>query len=359
MILPHAENVEHAVARRRAVYGWSQAELARRAGLPRTNVSAIEGRRLMPSVTAALALARTLECSVEDLFGAGDGALPSGGGEWAWPPRSEPCRYWEARLGKRRLRYPVEATAANPVPHDGVWRGRADRADRVVEADLAGTTLTLGCCDPSAGLLAAEYARSSGYRLLILPRGGSAALDLLQRGLVHVAGLHRSTTERPSLNRETVRSRLGSGHQMLRVAQWLSGVALPAADRTRSLRGLGRRAGPWAMRETGSAARECLDELLGGKLVSGRTVKNHAAVAEAVSAGWADAGVCVQLVAEEAGLNFLPVRTETLDFIFPESIAQDPRILALIRLLRSASHRRLIGSLPGYDTRETGELLAA
>jgi molybdate-binding protein len=84
-------------------------------------------------------------------------------------------------------------------------------------------------------------------------------------------------------------------------------------------------------------------------------VFTHAAVAEAVRGGWADAGVCVRLAAEEAGLSFLPVRTETLDFCFSGALQHDPRIHALIRLLRDPSFRRLLGELPGYDTRWTGE----
>jgi DNA-binding XRE family transcriptional regulator len=40
---------------------WSLGELARRAGLPRSSVSAVETDRLMPSVRAGLALARALE----------------------------------------------------------------------------------------------------------------------------------------------------------------------------------------------------------------------------------------------------------------------------------------------------------
>ena len=71
----------------------------------------------------------------------------------------------------------------------------------------------------------------------------------------------------------------------------------------------------WAAREPGSAARECLDELLGNRHFSGRVVNGHAAVAEAVRAGWAEAGVCVRFSAAEAGLNFLPVPgSEALDF---------------------------------------------
>jgi molybdate-binding protein len=87
-------------------------------------------------------------------------------------------------------------------------------------------------------------------------------------------------------------------------------------------------------------------------------VNGHAAVAEAVRAGWAEAGVCVRFSAMEAGLKFLPVRHETLDLCFPTAFQHDPRIQALVRLLRSREHRRLVSELPGYDARETGELLA-
>jgi molybdate-binding protein len=81
-------------------------------------------------------------------------------------------------------------------------------------------------------------------------------------------------------------------------------------------------------------------------------------VAEAVSGGWADAGICVQLSAEEAGLRFLPVRAERLDFCFARTMQHDPRVQALIRLLRSRSYRALMSDLPGYDTRMTGEIVA-
>jgi len=77
-----------------------------------------------------------------------------------------------------------------------------------------------------------------------------------------------------------------------------------------------------------------------------------------VRACWAEAGVCVRFSAVEAGLNFLPVRSETLDLCFPAAFQNDRRIQALVRLLRGRTCRRLISELPGYDARETGEILA-
>ncbi|MCW5556165.1 MAG: helix-turn-helix domain-containing protein [Verrucomicrobiae bacterium] len=354
--MSHPDSGSHPVARRRAQRGWSQAELAQRAGIPRTTISAIEGERLTPSVTAALALARALECSVEELF-AGGAVLPqSSGPEWAWRPRSEPCRFWEAEVGGRRWLYPVESLALNAILHDGVWRGGVEHE---AKADVAEQTLVMACCDPAAGLLAAEYAQASGFRLLVFPRCGGLALDLLKRGVIHVAGLHRSTGEHPNLNLETVRERLGGGYRLLRAARWEEGVALPADDRTRAAGALLRQPHRWALREPGSAARECLDEWSGHRRLPGRVVDAHQAVAQAVRAGWASAGVCVKLAAEEAGLNFLPLRAEALDFCFAEALGRDPRGQALIRLLRSRAYRRLVSELPGYDARETGEMLTA
>jgi molybdate-binding protein len=242
----------------------------------------------------------------------------------------------------------------NPTPHDGVWQNGVLRES----GSVAETTLVMASCDPAAGLLAAEYARASGFRLLVFPRGGRGALDLLRRKLVHVAGLHYSTEEFPQRNTEAARAQLGGDSRLLRMAKWESGIALATNDPANSVESVVRRPLHWAAREAGSAARECLDELFGQRRFSGREVSGHAAVAEAVRAGWAGAGVCVRFSAAEAGLNFLPVRKEILDLCFPAAFQHDPRIQALVRLLRARACRRLISELPGYDARETGEILA-
>lgn len=343
------------VSARRLARQWSQARLAERVGVSRAAISAIEGERLSPSVATALALAAVFECSVEELFGR-QGAPAPAQPDWAWPPRAETSRYWEATVGGHRRLYPVESAAVNLTPHDGI-------SQRGVLRDAgpapAGQTLVMACCDPAAGLLAAEYARESGFRLLVLPRSGRTALDLLGQGLVHVAGLHYSTDDQPDRNREIVKTRITADCRLLRVAKWEAGVALAGNDRSRSTESVARRPLRWAAREPGSAARDCLDTLLGGRHFSGRQVDGHAAVAEAVRSGWASAGVCVRFSAEDARLNFLPVRTESLDLCFLATMHHDPRIQALVRLLRTRAYRRLISELPGYDARETGDILDA
>lgn len=344
----------HPVALRRVARGWSQQDLAARSGVPRSSVSAVESRRLVPSVATALALAQALACSVEEVF-APAGAAPTGDPAWAWPPPSRAGRYWEAEVGARRWLYPIEATSVSPLAHDGVL------GDGVLK-DSARTpppeTLVVATCDPAAPLLAAAYERASGFRVIVLARNGTAALDLLRTGRAHVAGLHHATDAHPARNVETARAVLGDDVRLVRAARWVEGLALPAAAEGRSVRGAVAGSKTWALREPGAAARDCLDEVADGKPAQGRIVQSHLAVAEAVRAGWADAGVCVQLAAEDAGLTFLPVRREALDLCFLARDARDPRVLALLRLLRSRSYRRTVSELPGYDARETGETLS-
>jgi molybdate-binding protein/transcriptional regulator with XRE-family HTH domain len=330
---------------------WSQAELARRAGISRAAVSAIEIERLVPSVAAALSLAGAFGCRVEGLFSldAGPAAEPV----WAWPPGSESCRFWHAEIGGRTLMYPVEAGSLGVIGHDGIYiSGVCEPRGQ----NLPEQTLIMASCDPAAPLLAAELARATHYRLLVVTRSSSEALRLLSRNLVHVAGVHLAKAGQKKGNAGAVRKQLGSGYTLLRVARWQEGLALSPGLGIRSVTGALRKKLRWVGRETGSGARQCLDELLEDREAPRREACDHRGVAEAIRCGWADVGVCVRLVSEEAGLEFLGVRDESYDLCFSSELQDDPRIQALVNAVRSETYRRVLGELPGYDTRQAGEL---
>jgi molybdate-binding protein/DNA-binding XRE family transcriptional regulator len=328
---------------------WSQAELARRAGISRAAVSAIEVNRLVPSVATGLALARGFGCPVEALFQL-IGTDPTEA-QWAWPPAQVPCRYWQARVRSRTLCYPAEATIAGGDVHDGVFRGNTFLPSG--EADPE-TTLVIACCDPASGLLVRAYAEACGLRLLVLQRSSSQALSLLGEGLVHAAGVHYATVNEPSGNGRTVLETLGPGYRLLRIARWQEGLA--SSTRIAMVGTALRAKLRWVGREPGSAARACLDELRPNGPPPRRLARDHRGVAEAVRCGWADVGVCHRLAAEEAGLRFFGVRDEHFDLCYPAGEEGDPRLAALIRVTRSATYRRLLGEVPGYATVQSGEV---
>jgi molybdate-binding protein/transcriptional regulator with XRE-family HTH domain len=335
----------------RLARGWSQAELARRAGISRAAVSAIEIERLVPSVAAALALAAAFGCRVDGLFSLnGATALEPA---WAWPAATDPCRFWHAEVAGRTLLFPVEASGLGVIGHDGIYR------HGVIEPhsqNLAEQTLVMASCDPAAALLAAEIARETPYRLVVLPRSSSEALRLLGQKFVHLAGVHLAKAGDKRGNAAAVRKQLGPGYSLLRVARWQEGLALAPGLGIKSVQSVLRKKLRWVGREAGSGARQCLDELLDTREKPRREARDHRGVAEAIRCGWADVGVCVRLVSEDAGLEFLGVRDETYDLCFPTASADDPRLQALIAAVRSESYRRLLGELPGYDTRRAGEV---
>jgi molybdate-binding protein len=84
--------------------------------------------------------------------------------------------------------------------------------------------------------------------------------------------------------------------------------------------------------------------------------RDHRGVAEAVRCGWADVGVCLRLVSEEAGLSFLEVRQETYELCYAAQAEADPRIRALVQAVRSPGYRHLLADLPGYDSTGSGEV---
>ncbi len=335
----------------RIARGWSQDELAARAGISRAGVSSIETNRLVPSTSAALALAAALDCRVEDLFQLGSGAAREVA--WAWQPQREPCRYWRASVAGRDLIYPAESTNLGAVGHDGVCEEGKFREQL---AAAPSDTLVVASCDPAIGLLANELRRGSSFRLLAFPRSSQQALSLLAQRLVHVAGIHLATVGRQGQNRAAAKEKIQGGFCLLRGARWQEGLALAPAFQLQSVRAAVQSRARWVGREVGSAARDLLDELLSDRRPPRHIAYGHRGVAEAVRSGWADIGVCLRLVSEEAGLGFLGVREEEYDYCYPAELESDPRIQALVEAVRSSSYRGMLSDLPGYDVTNTGEL---
>jgi molybdate-binding protein/DNA-binding XRE family transcriptional regulator len=329
--------------------GWSQQELAERAGLSRAGVSAIETGKLVPSTVAALALAKVFGCAVEELFQLG------GHGEvhWAWPPAQTPCRCWRAVISGRMLLYPVENSPLGMAPHDGVFR-----EGRLFENPYSDPyrTLIMASCDPAVGLLAAEYARTTPFRMLVLSRPSRCALQLVRDGLAHVAGLHLAKSSAPEENSVAVREILSTPFKLLRMADWQEGLTLAPGLGLKSVDQVLKSKVRWIGREPGSGARQVLDELLQGGISPAMMARSHQGVVDAIRAGWAEAGVSVRLVSDEAGLDFIALREEPYDLCIPASQADDPRVKALVEVVRSTPLKNMLGELPGYDVKSTGEI---
>jgi molybdate-binding protein/transcriptional regulator with XRE-family HTH domain len=350
-IMPMRSPLDNPVRRQRQARGWSQAELASRAEISRTAVSAIESQRLVPSVAAALALAGTLGCTVEELFAARVSHQPQAP-QFAWLPVSFPCRYWTAEVGGRTLLFPVENGPRGGLPHDGVAYSPDVRG---VSASPATKTLIVAGCDPAAGLLAAIYRRQSGLRMLVLTRTSGESLELLERGLIHVAGVHLAD-ERVGNADALARRGLACDLKLLHVARWEEGLAFEPALALKSAAAAARSKLRWIGRPPGAGARRCQDLVRGERPAPRFAARDHRGVVEAVRSGWADVGVSIRLASEEGRLGFLPVCQEPYDLCYRKSDAADPRLAALVRAVRTSEYRHVLGELPGYQPQNLGEV---
>ena len=331
----------HPIRVQREARGWSQAELAHHSGVRRATISAIETGRVVPSVHIALQLAQALEHSVERLFEPKPDHLA-----WAWPPPDGAVRFWAAQVYGRALAYPVEPVLT-PYPHDGLGQPWTDLA--IGSRDNLRNTVVLASCDPSVPLLAHAMA-ARGFRLLVLSRPSAVALNLLRQGLVHAAGVHFATSDRPEANREGPQDDL----LWLPAMHWEVGVALGSELRRRALVDVVRQPITWINRPLGSGARDSLDRLfaahrqaLGAPAGYEREVRDHFAVGEAVASGLAQAGLTLRMVAQERNLGFRKVETALYEIAVRADKAHDPAIAALRSVLGSGDFGRTLAEVPG------------
>lgn len=66
-----AKVIRNTVGRLQAARGWTDAELAARAGINRAHVNQLKNGRALPTVATAFALARALEAPLAEVFPAG------------------------------------------------------------------------------------------------------------------------------------------------------------------------------------------------------------------------------------------------------------------------------------------------
>jgi putative molybdopterin biosynthesis protein len=117
-------------------------------------------------------------------------------------------------------------------------------------------------------------------------------------------------------------------------------------------------------RQRGAGTRVLLDHLLAGlgmptAAVDGyaREEPTHLAVAAAVAAGRADAGLGIMAAAQAFGLDFVPLTTEPYDLVVAPGAVESPQLAPLWALLCSDRFKASVEGLGGYFAKEMGRRL--
>ena len=207
-------------------------------------------------------------------------------------------------------------------------------------------------------------ARDPGVTLASSNVGSLGGLTALRDGLCHLAGSHLLDPgsgeytlpylERLLTGRELAVVRLAHREQGLIVARGnplgLAGVEDLVREDLR-----------YVNRQRGAGTRVLLDHELARRSLASDSVQGyereeptHLAVAAAVAAGRADAGLGVLAAAHAFELGFVPVAQEPYDLVLERESLQSELLRPLWTLLESADFRAEVERLGGYDTAEMG-----
>ena len=325
------------IRHRREALGLSQADVALAAGLTRQLVGTVERGQHVPSVNAAIALARTLETTVEDLFGEAIERWEPALGQ----PADEGAALFAVRVGERLI-YSLLAGAG-----EGSFWQRADgtlKGGRVeLFSGIEAEGFAIAGCDPALGLAASFLPQRGPSRLVAIPATSAAARRVLDAGRLHGALIHgpEDTIGAPS-----------EGVERMNLARWRVGLAGRPGSRIDLDRLAGGRT-RLARLAAGAEAQKALDRALrghgGSSKVAGVVASGHLESARLVAYGAADLGVVMEPVVLAYGLDFTPLEEHIVFLETDECWTEHPGARALTALFASRTFRVHLGLVGGYD----------
>jgi putative molybdopterin biosynthesis protein len=194
--------------------------------------------------------------------------------------------------------------------------------------------------------------------------GSLGGLVALRDGLCHIAGSHLLD---PASGEYTLpyldRILPAAGAGVVRLVHRDQGLIVAPGNPLglAGIEDLTRAGARYVNRQRGAGTRVLLDHELGQRGISpaavdgyAREEPTHLAVAAAVAAGRADAGLGIMAAARAFGLDFVPVTREPYDLVVAAGAMESPLLAPLWALLHSDRFQAAVTELGGYSTKEMG-----
>jgi DNA-binding XRE family transcriptional regulator len=319
--------------------GWTQAQLAQRAGISRQMLSSVEAGRHVPNVAAAIGLATALDTTVEALFGQPTGEARDLTGSPLAVGTPVSC----ARVGENVIAIPTSQTSGDAwrLSDAVVTEQGVDRLDGDGPAELL-----LAGCDPILGIVARLVERS-GHQVLVAPTSTGRSLEALAAGRVHGVVVHARIGGLPTPPVPVRRWRL---------ANWQVGLAArDAAPRLETVVDQGQAV---VQRDPGAGAQKALDRSLSDlgadTPLPGPIANGHIDAARRVSHGVGAAGVVMEAAASAFDLAFTPLEEHEVELWLATEWLDLPAATSLLNVLHGKSLAAQVQLLPGYDQTQLG-----
>ena len=264
---------------------------------------------------------------------------------------------WAERQAQARLAPQIEALHAD-----------LERAFGVAFDDSAQVLTMYASHDEGIAALRG-HAAQAGLHLDIRFTGSVDAIAALNEGRCALAGFHTPPSRAPgTLAQRTYQPLLQPGlHKIVGFARRRQGLVVAAGNprHITSMAQLARSGTRYVNRPLGTGTRLLAEQLLAdagmdASAIVGweRAEPSHAAVAQAVAAGEADAGLAIESAATAPGLGFVPLVEEDYYLVCLKSALEQPPVQSLRALLAQPAWQARLGSLPGYQPSHSGEVLS-
>lgn len=196
--------------------------------------------------------------------------------------------------------------------------------------------------------------------------GSMGGIRALKQGLCQVATSHLLQNEGKGYNFEFVSEGFTPSPVVVNFCRRQQGLVVAKDNpkkifQTSDLKGKGIRI---INRKLGTGTRLLFDRELKKAQIQGarlhgyqNEVARHIDVGLAVLAGRADAGPCIQPIAELLGLDFIPWRWERYDLLILKDRFFEPAVQNFLSLLHHKDFAKLADGFKGYDLSQTGTML--
>jgi putative molybdopterin biosynthesis protein len=368
--------VQNSLAQFRTKRGLTAIEMAKRIGVSRQTIYAMETGAYVPNTLLALKLAQVLEVKVEDLFRLEDTEAPAETQTAELLPTEQ-----EAQAGLPVQLCEVDDRLVAVLPSPIAWS--LPPADAVLidsgkkpgqakvqlfqnEEKQFRKRLLIAGCDPGISVLLRHLQRE-GVEAVVAYRNSSQSLDLLKHSLIHVAGSHLRDEATGESNLPVIRKQFPKDSvAVISYAIWQQGIVVARGNpkNIKSIEDLMRKNVVLVNREPGSGTRNLLDTQLRHAGIVPKAVKGydeiatgHLPAAWKVKSGDVDCCLATKTAACVFGLDFIPLESERYDLVIRNENLNHPGIQVLLETLGKTAFRRELEGLGGYDTRAAGNRL--
>ena len=238
------------------------------------------------------------------------------------------------------------------------------------EDKIKNTLVCIGSHDPIIDIAAdIMHSRNKRFFLSSSNVGSTGGLMALKTGETHVAPTHLLDMETGEYNVSYLKKYVPNKKiALVKCVNRIQGFMVQKGNpkNITKFEDLERKDVRFVNRQRGSGTRLLLDYNLNKLNIDYKNIKGyyreeftHLAVAAAVEAGDADAGLGVFSAANMMGLDFIPVCNEEYDLAIPEEYLELDIIKEFIETIKSEEFKEKLDELGGYDYSYTGTVIGA